>query len=48
MGFVHAMKAANMNFGKVESPDFQTSYLTKSGDEFIISGAQSGGAPRLR
>ena len=41
MGFMDAMKGANMNFGKVDSPDFQASYLTTKGDHFMITGAQN-------
>ena len=42
MGFLNAMKGANMNFGRVESPDFIGSYLTTKGDHFMITGAKSG------
>ena len=47
MGFLDAMKGANMNFGTVDSPDFTACYLTlkdfKQNDSpFIITGAQAG------
>ena len=42
MGFMDAMKGANMNFGTVDSPDFMASYLTQKGDHFMITGAQAG------
>ena len=42
MGFLDAMKGANMNFGTVDSPDFVASYLTTKGDHFMITGAQAG------
>ena len=47
MGFGQAMKAANMNFGKVDSPDFKNCYLTlksfkDSDGTFLIVGAQAG------
>ena len=40
MGFLDAMKGANMNFGTVDSPDFQASYITTKGDHFMITGAK--------
>lgn len=42
MGFMDAMKGANMNFGTVDSPDFMACYLTTKGDRFMITGAQNG------
>jgi|GEM_PF-2425578 len=42
MGFMDALKGANMNFGTVDSPDFMASYLTSKGDHFMITGAQAG------
>ena len=42
MGFKDAMKAANFNFGTVDSPDFMTCYLAQKDDHFMITGAQSG------
>ena len=42
MGFLDAMKGANMNFGTVDSPDFMACYLTQKGDHFMITGAQAG------
>ena len=42
MGFGDAMKAANMNFGTVDSPDFMACYLAQKGDHFMIVGAQAG------
>ena len=42
MGFMDAMKGANMNFGTVDSPDFMASYITKKDDHFMITGAQAG------
>ena len=42
MGFLDAMKGANMNFGTVDSPDFMACYLTTKGDHFMITGAQNG------
>lgn len=42
MGFLDAMKGANMNFGTVDSPDFVACYLTQKGDHFMITGAQAG------
>lgn len=42
MGFLNAMKGANMNFGRVESPDFPASYITTKGDHLMITGAQNG------
>ena len=42
MGFGDAMKAANFNFGTVDSPDFMASYITKKDDHFMITGAQAG------
>lgn len=42
MGFLDAMKGANMNFGIVDSPDFPACYLAMKGDHFMITGAQSG------
>jgi len=42
MGFLDAMKGANMNFGTVDSPDFSACYLTTKGDHFMITGAQAG------
>ncbi len=42
MGFLDAMKGANMNFGTVNSPDFVSCYLTKKDDHFMITGAQAG------
>lgn len=45
MGFLNALKGANMNFGKVESPDFPACYITFKGKDtsvFMITGAQNG------
>ena len=42
MGFLNALKGANFNFGKVDSPDFVACYLTMKGDHFMITGAQNG------
>ena len=42
MGFLNAMKGANMNFGVVNSPDFKACYITSKGDHFMIAGAQAG------
>ena len=42
MGFMESMKAANMNFGRVDSPDFPACYITQKGDHFMITGAQAG------
>lgn len=42
MGFMDAMKGANMNFGTVDSPDFQACYLAAKEDHFMITGAQAG------
>lgn len=42
MGFMDAMKGANMNFGTVDSPDFMACYITTKGDHFMITGAQNG------
>ena len=42
MGFMDAMKGANFNFGRVDSPDFVACYLTSKGDHFMITGAQAG------
>ena len=42
MGFLDAMKGANMNFGTVDSPDFSACYLATKGDHFMITGAQAG------
>ena len=42
MGFMESMKAATMNFGRVDSPDFPACYITQKGDHFMITGAQSG------
>lgn len=42
MGFLDAMKGANLNFGMVDSPDFMACYLTQKGDHFMITGAQAG------
>ncbi len=42
MGFLDAMKGANMNFGTVDSPDFMGCYLAQKGDHFMIAGAQAG------
>ena len=42
MGFLNAMKGANMNFGHVDGPDFPACYITSKGDHFMITGAQAG------
>lgn len=45
MGFLNALKGANMNFGKVDSPDFPACYITFKGKDtsvFLITGAQKG------
>lgn len=42
MGFLDAMKGANMNFGTVNSPDFMACYLAQKDDHFMITGAQQG------
>ena len=45
MGFLNALKGANMNFGKVESPVFPACYITFKGKDtsvFMITGAQNG------
>ena len=47
MGFGQAMKAANANFGTVDSPDFKACYLTaksflRPDGVFLIVGAQAG------
>ena len=42
MGFLDAMKGANLNFGTVDSPDFADCYITIKGDRFMITGAQAG------
>lgn len=45
MGFLNALKGANMNFGKVDSPDFPACYITFKGKDtsvFMITGAQKG------
>ena len=42
MGFKDAMKAANFNFGTVDSPDFMACYLAQKDDHFMIVGAQAG------
>ena len=42
MGFMESTKAANMNFGRVDSPDFPACYITQKGDHFMITGAQAG------
>lgn len=39
MGFLNALKGANFNFGTVDSPDFVACYITKKGDNFMITGA---------
>ena len=40
MGFMDSMKAANLNFGRVESPDFQAAYITLKDDHFMIASAK--------
>lgn len=40
MGFMDAMKGANMNYGTVDSPYFPACYLAKKDDHFMITGAQ--------
>lgn len=48
MGFLNALKGANVNFGTVDSPDFPACYLTWKGKDvtpssvFLITGAQNG------
>ncbi len=42
MGFLNALKGANMNFGTVDSPDFPACYITLKGKNFMITGAQNG------
>lgn len=42
MGFLDAMKGANLNFGTVDSPDFIACYLAQKGDHFMITGGQAG------
>jgi len=42
MGFLDSMKGANMNFGTVDSPDFNACYLAMKDDHFMITGAQAG------
>ena len=41
MGFMDAMKGANLNFGTVDSPDFIACYLTTKGDHFMITGMKT-------
>lgn len=38
MGFMDAMKGANLNFGTVDSMDFPACYITQKGDHFMITG----------